>query len=147
MNWYLQAMKKYAYFAGRARRSEFWFYALYNVLVLVAFKVAYVISVGAGTSALKQKAPDGLPPMQGVGAIALAVVICLAFVLYVLGVIIPSLAVTVRRLHDSGRRSWWLLLAAIPGVGVLLLLIFMLLGSKPVENRYGPNPKAAPASV
>lgn len=147
MNWYLQALRNYADFKGRSRRSEFWFFALYNVLVLIAFKLAYVISIGAGTSAMKHKSPDGIPPMQGVGAIALALVICLAFVVYVLGVIIPSLAVTIRRLHDSGRRAWWLILGFIPVVGAIILLIFLFLGSKPAENRYGPSPKATPATV
>ncbi len=146
MNWYLQAFKKYAYFAGRSRRSEFWFYALYNILVLIGFKLAYAIAVGVGSSAMKHKSPEGIPPMQGVGAIALAVVICLAFALYVVGVIIPSLAVIIRRLHDSGRRSWWLLLAVVPVFGLIVLLIFMLLGSKPVENRYGPSPKVLPTA-
>ena len=143
MNWYLKSLKSYAYFAGRACRRKFWFYTLTNTLVIIAINFAYAIALGIGANSMKHKLPHELPPIQGVGAFALAVVISLAFVVYMLGIIIPSIAVTTRRIHDTGRKSWWLLLAPIPVVGVVILLIFLLLGSNPADNRYGPNPKAA----
>ena len=65
--------------------------------------------------------------------------------LYDLAVLIPSIAVTVRRLHDTGRTGWWILIGLIPVIGGIVLLIFMLLDSEPGENQYGPNPKTQEA--
>src|ERR687885_610071 len=62
--------------------------------------------------------------------------------LYSLAVLIPSIAVTVRRLHDTGRTGWWILIGLIPFIGGIILLIFMVLDSEPGTNQYGPNPKA-----
>jgi uncharacterized membrane protein YhaH (DUF805 family) len=61
--------------------------------------------------------------------------------IYSLAVLIPSLAVTVRRLHDTGRTGWWILIGLIPVIGGIVLLIFMVLDSEPGANQYGPNPK------
>ena len=63
--------------------------------------------------------------------------------LYTLGVLIPGIAVSVRRLHDTDRTGWWLLMYLIPVIGALVFLVFMVQDSKPGENHYGPNPKAA----
>ena len=60
---------------------------------------------------------------------------------YSIGVLIPSLALSVRRLHDIGRTGWWVLISIIPVIGVVVLLVFMLLDSEPGSNRYGANPK------
>ena len=65
--------------------------------------------------------------------------------LYYLAVLIPTLAVTVRRLHDTGRTGWWILIGLIPVIGGIVLLIFMLLDSEPGANQYGPNPKTEEA--
>lgn len=65
--------------------------------------------------------------------------------LYSLAVLIPSLAVSVRRLHDTSRSGWWLLIALIPLVGAIVLIVFMAQDSKPGENQYGANPKGAVA--
>ena len=115
MNWYLGCWKKFAEFSGRARRQEFWMFALFNFLVSVAIGIV-----------------DGILGTNGaLGG------------LYSLAVLIPSLAVGVRRLHDTDRCGWWLLLPLIPIVGGIILLVFFCSDSKPGANRFGPNPKGA----
>ena len=123
MNWYLEVLKKYAVFDGRARRREYWMFILINLIISV---VLVIIDSLIGT--VIRQAGFGL--LQG---------------LYDLAVLIPSLAVTVRRLHDTGRTGWWILIGLIPVIGGIVLLIFMLLDSESCENQYGPNPKAQEA--
>lgn len=142
MNWYIQVLKKYADFTGRARRSEYWNFTLINVLFLIALKPFCEAISNIGLKAL-----SGIPSMQVLVTGIIATVLTLVILVFCLGVIIPSIAVTARRLHDTGRHGWWMLLAVIPVVGTIILLVFMFLGSKPTANRYGPNPKAVPASV
>lgn len=116
MNWYLDVLKnKYATFSGRARRKEYWMFFLFNVLIAIGLGIIEAL-IGTG----------GL-----IGA------------LYSLAVLIPGIAVTVRRLHDTSRTGWWVLIVFVPLVGALILLIFMVLDSQPGDNEYGPNPKAA----
>ena len=116
MQWYLTVMtQKYADFAGRARRREYWmFFLVYFVLTLVVGVVEGFLGIGGYATAL----------------------VALAHLL-------PSLAVTVRRLHDGGRSGWWILLALLPVLGSLVLLYFMLIDGEPQSNAYGPSPKAA----
>ena len=121
MNWYLEVLKKYAVFSGRARRKEYWFFALFNVIFIIALTL---IDVSAGLYDVV--ADIGL--LSG---------------LYSLAVFVPSIAVSVRRLHDTDRTGWWLLIAFIPLIGAIVLLVFALLDSTPGDNRYGPNPKDA----
>ena len=113
MNWYLGCWKKYAEFSGRTRRQEFWMFVLFNFL-----------------AALVAGFLDGLLGTGGA-----------LYGLYSLAVLIPSLAVGVRRLHDTGRSGWWLLLPLIPLVGGIILLVFFCIESKPGANRFGANPK------
>ena len=120
MSWYLEVLKKYAVFDGRARRTEYWMFFLLSLVISV---VLILIDRLIGT--FTYQAGFGL--LQG---------------LYSLAVLIPGLAVTVRRLHDTGRSGWWILIALIPFIGGLVLLVFMVLDSQPGENQYGPNPKA-----
>jgi uncharacterized membrane protein YhaH (DUF805 family) len=120
MNWYKQALlQNYATFSGRARRKEYWYFALGNVLAIVLLTVVD-LSLGTYNEELEIGAFSGL---------------------YLLAVLIPSIAVGVRRLHDTGRSGWWLLLSAVPLVGALVILYFTVLDSEPGANEYGPNPK------
>lgn len=121
MNWYLEVLKKYAVFSGRARRKEYWFFVLFNIIISI---VLVFIDVAAGL----YNQESGLGMLSGI---------------YSLAVIIPGLAVTVRRLHDTDKTGWWVLIALIPLIGAIVLLVFMLLDSQPGENKYGPSPKAA----
>jgi uncharacterized membrane protein YhaH (DUF805 family) len=121
MNWYLMVWKKYAQFSGRSRRNEYWMFTLFNLLI-------YVLLYGAGIALAD----------SGIGKAVLG--LC---AIYGLAVLIPSLAVGVRRLHDTGRSGWWLLICFVPIVGPIILLVFFVLDSEPGANQYGPNPKAA----
>ncbi len=123
MNWYFEVLKKYAVFSGRARRKEYWFFVLFNIIVSI---ILAVIDGVTGT----------LDPESGMGLLGL---------IYTLAILIPALAVSVRRLHDTGRSGWWLLILLIPLIGTIVILIFMVQDSKPEENQYGPNPKTASA--
>ena len=125
MSWYLEALKKYAVFGGRSRRMEYWYFVLFNIIVSI---VLGVIDGLLGTSG--SYAGAGL--LSGI---------------YGLAVLIPSLAVTVRRLHDTDRTGWWILIALVPLIGVIVLLVFALLEGTPGDNQYGPNPKEASARV
>ncbi len=114
MEWYLKVLRQYAHFEGRARRREYWYFALFNVLV--------ALGLGLIDGAL------------GIGVLG---------PLYSLAVLIPGLAVSVRRLHDTGRSGWWLLIALVPIIGVIVLLVLMCLDSEAGANQYGPSPKEA----
>ncbi|EDX85980.1 conserved hypothetical protein [Synechococcus sp. PCC 7335] len=123
MEWYLKVLKKYATFEGRARRAGYWYFFLFNVLI--SFAVGFV---------------DGfISTILGVETIGLGVI-------YTIGVLVPSIAVTCRRLHDTGRSGWMQLIAFIPLVGPIILLVFTVQDSSFERNEYGPNPKR-PASV
>jgi uncharacterized membrane protein YhaH (DUF805 family) len=120
MKWFLEALtKKYATFEGRARRSEYWYYMLFYFLAFVALAI-----VDGVTGTLDEEAGIGL--LSG---------------LFVLATLIPTIAVLVRRLHDTDRCGWWALLNLVPLVGGLVLLVFTVLDSQPGANRFGPNPK------
>ena len=125
MNWYLQALKKYATFSGRARRKEYWMYILFYVLILLALTIV-----------------DGL-----IGTRIADAGLGILTAIYALAVLIPTLAVTVRRLHDTGRSGWWILIQLIPLVGVFILLYFLVSDSNPGQNAYGPSPKEGEAAL
>ncbi|MCU1054800.1 DUF805 domain-containing protein [Stenotrophomonas maltophilia group sp. RY12688] len=110
-------LTRYAQFTGRASRSEFWWFQLFIMIVSLPL---YLLSFYAGYSG-----------SQGLALVVtgLGVVMCLAFVL-------PSIAATIRRLHDTDRSGWWLLLGFVPFVS-LVLLVFLLLPGTPGGNRFG----------
>jgi uncharacterized membrane protein YhaH (DUF805 family) len=124
MNWYLGVLKKYVEFSGRARRKEYWFFVLFNLIIMC---VLSAVDVFVGT----RNAVAGLGVLTGI---------------YALVVLLPGLGVSVRRLHDTGRSGWWLLIALVPLVGGIIVLIFMVLDSERVTNVYGPDPKAGERS-
>lgn len=123
MNWYIHVLKKYAVFTGRARRREYWFFALINILIV--FILAFI-----------DNATGTLSAERGIGLLS---------GLYSLVVFLPGLGVSIRRLHDSNRSGWWMLISFIPLIGFIVLLVFMLLGSTPGNNQYGANPKGIKA--
>ena len=123
MNWYLQVLKKYAVFNGRARRKEYWYFALFNIII--GFVLGFVDGVVGSYS-----------PEAGLGLLG---------GIYSLFVFIPSIAVSVRRLHDTERSGWWLFIVLIPLIGAIMLLIFMIQDSRTEPNKYGENPKKAEA--
>jgi len=118
MKQYLKALRQYADFKGRASRDEFWMFTLYHILITVMFAVICV-----GISALTENA----------GAVYL-------LYLYVYAVLIPNLAVMVRRLHDTERSAWFLLVSLIPLIVFIWLLVVLIKSSDLEDNRYGKNP-------
>ena len=109
---YVEVLQKYAVFDGRAKRTEYWMFTLIQVVIAVV--LAALSSV--------------------VGEWFLVV-----YLLYVLATLLPSLAVTVRRLHDTGRSGWWILIGLVPLIGAIVLIIFMVMESAD-DNEYGPRP-------
>jgi len=123
MNWYLEVLKKYADFNGRARRKEYWMFFLFNIIISIALIIVDGI---LGTSAA--------PGAMGLfGAI------------YLLALLIPGIAVAVRRLHDTGRSGWWILIGLVPFVGGIILIVFLVQDSTPGDNQFGRNPKMVTA--
>ncbi|EHR0248254.1 TPA: DUF805 domain-containing protein [Vibrio parahaemolyticus] len=112
MDWYLAVLKKYAVFSGRARRKEYWMFFLFNLIF--SFILGFV---------------DGFLGTVFIGTI------------YGLAVLIPGIAVTVRRLHDIGRTGWWVLIGLIPLIGLIVLIIFAATDGNEGINEYGSNPK------
>ena len=111
-HWYTDVLKKYALFTGRARRQEFWMFTLFNLGIAIAL-----------------------------GIIGGLIGFSLLSTLYSLAVLVPSVAVGVR-LHDTGRSGWFMLLALIPVIGLVLIYFLAIEGEKS-ENAFGPDPKAA----
>ena len=123
MNWYMEALRKYATFSGRARRKEFWFFQLFVLLI------AMVLSLVDRMLGLLDD-ETGFGPLSG---------------LFSLAMFIPSLAVSVRRLHDTDRTGWWALLYFVPLLGFLVLLVFFVLDGTRGTNRFGEDPKGGTA--
>ncbi len=117
MNYFLDILKnKYAQFDGRATRSEYWYFVLFSFIayIVAGFLDGFLFNL-----------TGGLPILT---------------IILGLGLLVPSIAVGVRRLHDIGKSGWWYLIAIVPIVS-LILIAFFVMDSKP-DNEYGPNPKA-----
>ena len=123
MNWYLKVLNQYSDFKSRARRKEYWMFALVNFIISFAI-VGIDNALGLSFNYTEN--------VSGSGVFNL---------LYNLLILIPSLAVAVRRLHDVGKSGWMLLIGLIHLLGAIWLLIFLLRDSEAGENKYGPNPK------
>jgi uncharacterized membrane protein YhaH (DUF805 family) len=120
MNWYIEVLRKYAVFSGRARRKEYWMFFLFNMIIFCVLSVIEdILRIAPQTN----------------GSVLASI--------YALGILIPGIAVGVRRLHDTNRSGWWLLLALVPLIGSVVLIVFMVQDSQPGDNKYGQNPKQA----
>lgn len=113
MNYYMEVLKKYTVFGGRARRAEFWMYTLISAIISA---VLSLIDLALGLTNVLSS-------------------------IYGLAVLIPGIAVATRRLHDTNRSGWWQLIA-FTIIGIIPLLIWFIQDSDPGDNRFGPNPKA-----
>ncbi|WP_323930558.1 DUF805 domain-containing protein [Aeromonas veronii] len=118
MNWYISVLKQYAVFSGRAHRTEYWMFVLCNVIVMLLLGMVDKL-IGGDNELISS--------------------------IYSLAVLLPSLAVAARRLHDTDRSAWWLLLGLIPIIGTLVLIYFMVCNGQQGPNRFGEDPKAAPS--
>lgn len=122
MKWYLNVLKKYAVFKGRARRKEYWMFVLFNLIFMfIAALLDGFFGFAEGDSLFGP-----------------------FYMLYILFIIIPALAVTIRRLHDVGITGWFILVTLVPFIGQIILLIVLVTNSSPGNNKYGPYPKEKP---
>jgi uncharacterized membrane protein YhaH (DUF805 family) len=121
MNYWLAALEKYAVFSGRARRSEYWYFVLFNAI----FGIGWGIMAGF------------FGALGGANHLTIEILAQL----FTLVTLLPAIAVAVRRLHDTGRSGWWCLLQLVPVVGTIVVLVFLVEDGQPGENLYGPNPK------
>ncbi|MFN5909918.1 MAG: DUF805 domain-containing protein [Bacteroidota bacterium] len=117
--WYLKVFRQYADFKGRARRKEFWLFNLFNVLFALSSAILDTVF------------GDLFQEMTG------------AYLneLYILAVMLPSLAVTVRRLHDIGKSGWMIFILLIPYIGAVWLFVLLVTDSAKEANKWGANPK------
>ena len=119
MKWYLDVLKQYAVFDGRARRKEYWMFLLVHVVVVfVLVWIERLLGMGRGEWGILSA-------------------------LYSLAVLLPAIGVSIRPLHDTGRSGWWLLLSLVPCLGTLVLIFFFAQDGTPGANEYGANPKGA----
>ena len=115
MNWYVEVLKKYTVFNGRARRKEYWMFFLVNIIIMLGLDfIAWA-----------------LPNQYGL----FAYLCLLPAVLYPLAVLLPGLAVSVRRLHDTGRSGWWWLINLVPFIGFIVFLVFVVQDSQPRQDQ------------
>ncbi|MHA6316804.1 DUF805 domain-containing protein [Altererythrobacter sp. CAU 1778] len=143
MEYMILPFKRYAEFTGRSRRMEYWMFTLLNVIVGFVLSVIVFGSAGAAGAFAEGGAGDA---SAGLGLLTGG--LGLLILLWIVAIIIPSIAVTVRRLHDRDMSGWWYLgffvAGFIPFVGIIAsiaLLVIMLLPGTPGPNRYGPDPK------
>ena len=122
MNYFLNTLKNhYADFSGRARRSEYWYFTLFNMLGSIALLVLTVaLSMVSET---------------------LGMVGYFVYIGWALALIVPGICVGIRRLHDIGKSGWWVLIGLIPFIGAIVLIVFMCTDSDSGVNAFGPNPK------
>ncbi len=115
MNWYLEVLKKYAVFDGRAQRAEYWYFALFSIIISIV-----LVIVDGATGSFNEETGFGL--LSGI---------------YTLAILIPTIAVGVRRLHDTNRSGWWILIGLIPIIGFIILIVLFVIDSDQGENQYG----------
>ena len=125
MEWYVRVWQRYAEFSGRSRRMEYWMFTLIHSIIVLALCTGIV-----GFGLLKQ------PVIGATSYLLLAA--------YGLAVLVPSFAVTVRRLHDIDKTGWWILICLVPIIGGITLLVMTVLDGTQGSNQYGPDPKGAP---
>ncbi|MDY0779637.1 DUF805 domain-containing protein [Tenacibaculum sp. IB213877] len=120
MNWYLKVLKQYADFNGRARRKEYWMFTLFHIIII--FLLVFIIGIGGTNESFNSP-------------------LFYLIIIYVLATIIPTIAVTVRRLHDIGKSGYWYFITFIPYIGSFWLLFLTCKDSITGSNEWGDNPK------
>lgn len=113
MKYYTDVLKKYADFSGRARRQEYWMFFLCNIAVAIIVGIIDAV-IGANM---------------------------IIYGLYILAIIVPTIAVTVRRLHDIGKSGWWYFIGFVPVIGFIWLIVLAATEGNAGPNEYGANPK------
>jgi uncharacterized membrane protein YhaH (DUF805 family) len=113
--WKQVVLERYAQFTGRSRRAEFWWYALAGLIIGVVFNILAQVSS----------------------------IFSILYLIYGLAVLIPGIAVAIRRLHDTDKSGWWLLIGLIPIAGAIVLIVFFATDGQPAPNKYGASEKYA----
>ncbi len=118
--------KSYLDFDGRARRSEYWYFTLFNVIIIygLMFLTGGMSLLGGGDS-------------SGIGGGLVGILL----IIYFLATVLPGIAVVIRRLHDVGKSGWMYFIILIPLIGAIMILVYLCSDSQAGENQYGPNPK------
>jgi serine/threonine protein kinase len=119
VEWYFDAWKNYFQFSGRSRRRAYWMFVLFNIIAVILTNITDAVF--------------GLSGESGYGLVT---------TIYNLAVLIPGIALAVRRLHDTGRSGWWIFVGLIPVLGAIVLVFMFVLDSQPFSNKYGPSPKS-----
>ncbi len=138
VHYYFDVLKKYAVFSGRASRKEYWMFMLFQILIAMP-SVLIVGLIGSNVSAATNSTYISF-------LFYLYDALLVLYALYILATFIPSIAVAVRRLHDTNRSGWWYLII-FTYIGAIVFLVFSVQDSQLGENKYGPNPKGVQASV
>lgn len=133
MKWFIKAFRQYADFSGRASRQEFWMFVLFNLLFAMAWALVAGLLTGLLGDSFNQE--SRLMFMYKLIAIYYAVTT------------VPAMAVGVRRLHDTGRSGWWMLIGLVPLVGSIWLIVLMCSDDNPGDNRYGSPPDGTTGNV
>jgi uncharacterized membrane protein YhaH (DUF805 family) len=123
MHYYIEVLKKYCVFSGRARRSEYWYFVLFNSIICICLFMLALSSCGFDIKSYSSS------------------FFMRIYWLYAIAILLPSLGVEVRRLHDIGKGGGWIFISFVPFIGGIWLLVLNILDSEPGENRFGANPK------
>ncbi len=119
MQWYLKVLRQYADFSGRARRTEYWMFTLFSVLISLVLALIDSFVLGS-------------PMSSGIGVLG---------AIYAIAVLLPTLAVGARRLHDTDRSGWWQLILIVPVIGAIVLIVLFALEGNRAANQHGADPK------
>ncbi|MHC5225397.1 DUF805 domain-containing protein [Ignatzschineria sp. LJL83] len=136
LKWYLKAIKNYANFSGRACRREFWYFFLVNLLIFIAVMSVILITGPLTTS------PNvwGEPEMSAMGNFVMGIV-SFGYLIYLAILYIPTISISVRRLHDADKSGLWYFVTFIPGIGFFIFLLMMSLAGTYGRNRFGSDPR------
>ncbi len=135
MKWFIHGLKNYTTFEGRARRKEYWMFMLVYLLINLILRILVKVT-GPETYFNEQTYT-----METTDSSAIYILLTIIYFIFLIGTLLPTIAITVRRLHDTGRSGWWYFINFLPFVGSFILFIFLVLEGHEQENQYGPNPR------
>ena len=134
MKWFIKCLKQYVDFEGRARRKEYWWFMLINFIISMILVICWLALETAASGNTDFNQQEAILTM-------LKNPFLYIYLLYYIAVLIPGIAVLVRRLHDIGKRGWWILTGLIPLIGSIILLVWYCTEGQRCENEWGPDPK------